>query len=109
MYLVEDTTGAIILMMLSLFCLGSWPAFFHVVERRGRHPQHTYLDYSIATFLIALLFAITFGQLGPSSDQDFFLQLSQVIRLMYKNDMVLISYDYCQWSQCLLSSRIKNI
>ena len=84
MYLVEDTTGAIILMMVSLLCLGSWPAFFHVLERRGRHPQHTYLDYAITCFIIALLFALTVGQMGSggtssSSDQNFFTQLSQVI------------------------------
>lgn len=77
MYLVQDRTGAIVLMILSLWCLGSWPAFFNILERRGRLPQHTYLDYAISTFIVAVLFAVTFGEIGFSA-QNFSTQLLQI-------------------------------
>jgi Ureide permease len=80
MYLVEDKGGAIALMLASLFFLGTWPAVMTLLERRGRLPQHTYLDYSITNLLAAVLIALTFGQLGDSKpgQPNFFTQLSQV-------------------------------
>lgn len=77
MYLIEDRNGAIILMVLSLCCLGSWPVFFNILEQRGRLPQHTYLDYAFSTFIGAVLFALTFGEIGFSA-QNFTTQLAQV-------------------------------
>jgi Ureide permease len=80
MYLVEDKGGAIALMLASLLFLGTWPAVMTLLERRGRLPQHTYLDYSITNLLAAVLIALTFGQLGDSKpgQPNFFTQLSQV-------------------------------
>ncbi|KAG6546979.1 hypothetical protein Mapa_011595 [Marchantia paleacea] len=79
MFVVTDKASAIVLMIVSLWCLGSWPAFFNVLERRGRLPQHTYLDYAISTYLIACFFALTLGQAGPSSQSspNFIDQLGQ--------------------------------
>ncbi|BBM98651.1 hypothetical protein MPTK1_1g15150 [Marchantia polymorpha subsp. ruderalis] len=79
MFVVTDKASAIALMIVSLWCLGSWPAFFNVLERRGRLPQHTYLDYAISTYLIACFFALTLGQAGPSSQSspNFIDQLGQ--------------------------------
>ncbi|XP_043724048.1 ureide permease 1-like isoform X2 [Telopea speciosissima] len=79
MYLVESKAGAIFCMLLSLFFLGTWPACMTVLERRGRLPQHTYLDYSITNFLAAVIIAFTFGQIGPSKPgmPNFITQLSQ--------------------------------
>ncbi|CAM0949811.1 unnamed protein product [Alopecurus aequalis] len=79
MFIVEDKGGAIALMCFSLFFLGTWPALLTLLERRGRLPQHNYLDYSITNLLVAVLIALTLGQLGESKENmpNFFTQLSQ--------------------------------
>ncbi|KAM5567381.1 ureide permease 2-like [Rosa sericea] len=79
MYVVESKGGAIACMLLALFLLGTWPAVLTMLERRGRLPQHTYLDYSITNFLVAVLIALTFGQIGSSTPDkpNFITQLSQ--------------------------------
>jgi len=79
MYVIEDKGGAIALMLASLLFLGTWPAVLTLLERRGRLPQHTYLDYSLTNLLAAVLIALTFGQLGDSKRgmPNFFTQLSQ--------------------------------
>ncbi|ONK76183.1 uncharacterized protein A4U43_C03F24800 [Asparagus officinalis] len=79
MYLIEDKGGAIALMLAALLFLGTWPAVLSLLERRGRLPQHTYLDYSITNLLAAVLIALTFGQIGDSklNTPNFFTQLTQ--------------------------------
>ena len=89
---------------------GTWPALFNLLERRGRvssccskfslktcsvhvlgalnnrlcsllqKPQHTFLDYCIPNYIIAIIFALTLGQIGESSEQkpNFIPQLHQV-------------------------------
>ncbi|KAK1611376.1 hypothetical protein QYE76_035049 [Lolium multiflorum] len=66
-------------MCASLLFLGTWPAVLTLLERRGRLPQHTYLDYSITNLLAAVFIALTFGQLGEARNNmpNFFTQLSQ--------------------------------
>lgn len=76
MYLVESKGGAIVCMLFSLFFLGTWPAIMTLLERRGRLPQHTYLDYSITNLLAAVIIALTFGEIG-SGRPNFTTQLSQ--------------------------------
>ncbi|RCV19097.1 hypothetical protein SEVIR_3G373200v4 [Setaria viridis] len=79
MYLVKDISGAIGLMAVALVLLGTWPVVLAVLERRGRLPQHTFLDFSITNFLAAVLIALTFGQIGPDTPEtpNFLTQLSQ--------------------------------
>ncbi|KAJ4827734.1 Phospholipid metabolism protein [Turnera subulata] len=80
MYVVESKGAAVVCMLLALFFLGTWPAFLILLERRGRLPQHTYLDYSITNLLAAVIIALTFGEMGKSTPQapNFFTQLSQL-------------------------------
>ncbi|KAG0571608.1 hypothetical protein KC19_VG026700 [Ceratodon purpureus] len=79
MYSVDTKGPAIALMLAALCFLGTWPAIMNLVERRGRHLVHTYLDYSITNFLAALLFAFTLGQIGSSTPEqpNFITQLHQ--------------------------------
>ncbi|XP_054809235.1 ureide permease 1 isoform X2 [Prosopis cineraria] len=70
MYMVESKVGAILCMLLALFFLGTWPAIMTLLERRGRLPQHTYLDYSITNLLAAVLIAFTFGEMGKSTPDN---------------------------------------
>ncbi|KAK6157839.1 hypothetical protein DH2020_012087 [Rehmannia glutinosa] len=79
MYLVESKGGAIVCMLLALFFLGTWPAILTLLERRGRLPQHTYLDYTITNLLAAVIIAFTFGEIGNSTIEkpNFINQLSQ--------------------------------
>lgn len=83
MYLVESKGGAIFCMLISLMFLGTWPAVMTLLERRGRLPQHTYLDYSITNLLAAVIIALTFGEIGKSSP-NFFVQLSQASLYAYQ-------------------------
>ncbi|CAK9165971.1 unnamed protein product [Ilex paraguariensis] len=80
MYVVESKGGAIVCMLFSLFFLGTWPAILTLLERRGRLPQHTYLDYTITNLLAAVIIAFTFGEIGKSTPEqpNFLIQLSQV-------------------------------
>ncbi|KAK4841733.1 hypothetical protein QYF36_009591 [Acer negundo] len=80
MFLVESKGGAIACMLFSLLFLGTWPAFLTLLERRGRLPQHTYLDYSITNLLAAVFIALTFGEVGKSTFErpNFTFQLTQL-------------------------------
>ncbi|XP_061347292.1 ureide permease 1-like isoform X3 [Gastrolobium bilobum] len=79
MYLVESKEGAIGCMLLSLFFLGTWPAVMTMLERRGRLPQHTYLDYTLTNLLAAVIIALTLGEIGNNKphEPNFLSQLSQ--------------------------------
>ncbi|GKE32062.1 ureide permease 1-like protein, partial [Tanacetum coccineum] len=79
MYIVESKGGAIACMLLAHFFLGTWPVILSLLERRGRLPQHTYLDYTITNLLAAVIIAFTFGEFGHTNDNqpNFLVQLSQ--------------------------------
>ncbi|KAG1341959.1 hypothetical protein COCNU_05G001880 [Cocos nucifera] len=66
-------------MLAALSFLGTWPAVMTLLERRGRLPQHTYLDYSLTNLLAAVLIALTLGQIGDGKPNmpNFFTQLTQ--------------------------------
>ncbi|ESW25518.1 hypothetical protein PHAVU_003G042700 [Phaseolus vulgaris] len=76
MYLVESKGGAIVCMLVSLLFLGTWPAVMTMLERRGRLPQHTYLDYTLTNLMAAVIIAFTFGEIGNTAP-NFLSQLHQ--------------------------------
>ncbi|KAJ0240397.1 Ureide permease 1 [Hirschfeldia incana] len=76
MYMIESKEGAITCMLLALLFLGTWPAIMTLTERRGRLPQHIYLDYTLTNLLAAVTIAFTLGQIGPSRP-NFLAQFSQ--------------------------------
>lgn len=81
MRVIEDKGGAIMVMLVSLFFIGTFPAIMTLLERRGRLPQHTYLDYSLTNLLAAVVIALTLGQAGEPRPgmPNFFKQVTQVI------------------------------
>lgn len=97
MYLVESKGGAILCMLISLMFLGTWPAVMTLLERRGRLPQHTYLDYSITNLLAAVIIALTFGEIGKSTPDspNFFVQLSQVSLCILEVAFLTFCYHLC--------------
>uniref|UniRef100_A0A0D9UW83 Uncharacterized protein n=1 Tax=Leersia perrieri TaxID=77586 RepID=A0A0D9UW83_9ORYZ len=79
MWVIEDKGGAIAVILASLFFVGSFPAILLLLERRGRLPQHTFLDYSLTNLLAAVLIAVALGQAGGGQSKlNFFTQLSQI-------------------------------
>ncbi|XP_010514126.1 PREDICTED: ureide permease 1-like [Camelina sativa] len=76
MYVIESKGGAITCMLLALLFLGTWPAIMTLTERRGRLPQHTYLDFTLTNLLAAIIIAFTLGEISPSRP-NFITQLSQ--------------------------------
>ena len=99
MYLVESKGGAILCMLLALLFLGTWPAVMTLLERRGRLPQHTYLDYSITNLLAAVIIALTFGEIG-SEVPNFFTQLAQVSSLCILKGGVLTVVEMKKFYIC---------
>ncbi|KAH9708012.1 Ureide permease 1 [Citrus sinensis] len=77
MYMVESKAGAIVCMLFSLFFLGTWPAIMTLLERRGRPPQHTYLDYTMTNLLAAIIIAFTLGEFGDARP-NFVYQLTEL-------------------------------
>ena len=54
MYVIDTKGVAILLMIISLCLLGTWPALLCLLERRGKKPQHSFLDYSITNYIIGM-------------------------------------------------------
>ncbi|EIE24652.1 putative ureide permease 2 [Coccomyxa subellipsoidea C-169] len=79
MYVVTSKGGGVVLMIAALILLGTWPALFNLLERRGRKPQHTFMDYCIFNYLVAIIIALTLGQIGYSTEEtpNFIPQLHQ--------------------------------
>ncbi|TVU50126.1 hypothetical protein EJB05_01483, partial [Eragrostis curvula] len=78
MLIIENKGGAIALILAALFFIGTFSVLLTLLERRGRLPQHTFLDYSITNLLAS--FIIAFGQAGESKpgQANFFTQLTEI-------------------------------
>ena len=92
-YEIQSTGGAIGCMLVSLFFLGTWPAIIASLERRGRLPQHTALDYAISNLLAAVIMVVTIGQNGDSKPAlpNFLDQLSQVINMFFDRHLFYLN------------------
>ncbi|EIE21260.1 fatty acid elongase 3-ketoacyl-CoA synthase 1 [Coccomyxa subellipsoidea C-169] len=73
---VDTKGGAIALLVVALILLGTWGPLLNLAERRGRHTVHTYMDFSIGFVLVAVVCALTFGQVGDTiHGENFFDQM----------------------------------
>ncbi|XP_039806621.1 ureide permease 1-like [Panicum virgatum] len=116
MYIVENKGGAIALILFAILCGGSFAPAMSFMERRGRLPQHIYLDYSIANFLVAVLIAFTVGQIGHGKVgmPNFFTQLSQdnwpsVLIAMAGGLALSLGNMICQYAWAFVGLSLVNI
>ena len=63
MLLPSTYVAAVVLLLISCVCLGSWPNTFKVSGSRWRFELY-YLDFAIGALAAAALMALTFGTLG---------------------------------------------
>jgi len=73
MLTVDTKGGAIGLLVVALVLLGTWGALLNLAERKGRHMAHTWFDFSLGFFLVALVCALTLGQFGHSTGNEQFI------------------------------------
>lgn len=66
MLVVETRDLALVFMVIGILMLGTWPAVWNFVERKGRHPGHTFIDYGIAYTMTAVVIAMICGQVGSA-------------------------------------------
>ncbi|TVU50118.1 hypothetical protein EJB05_01475, partial [Eragrostis curvula] len=80
MLIIENKGGAIALILAALFFIGTFSVLLTLLERWGRLPQHTFLDYSITNLLASFIIAFAFGQAGESKpgQTNFFTQLTEI-------------------------------
>ena len=64
---------ALLLMMVSMLCWGSW-ANTQKIDATWRF-ELFYLDYTFGLLAASILFALTFGRIDPSSTNSFFVNL----------------------------------
>ena len=75
MFTPQTYTAALLLMMLSMACWGSW-ANTQKIDSGWRF-ELFYFDYSIGLLAAAVLFGITLGRTDAASPDSFFLNLHQ--------------------------------
>ena len=68
MIAIDGVPLAIVVMLCGMVFLGTAPAIWNKVERAGRVPAHTMLDYTFAYVLVGVASTLTLGQLGPPHD-----------------------------------------
>ena len=63
------------LLLFAMFSLGSWPFLLHLASHKGRVRSHAYLDYCLAFYGVAIICALTLGQLSaPAPSTPNFIQ-----------------------------------
>ena len=75
MYIIESYTVAVILLLVTMFCWGSWANTQKLASKKWPF-QLFYWDYSIGVLLLALLAAFTLGSSGDSG-RSFLTDLGQ--------------------------------
>jgi len=63
MYLPSSYATALVLMLTSMVCWGSWPNFLKKLP--GWRLEYFYIDYSLGFLITALVFGVTLGSGGP--------------------------------------------
>jgi len=73
MFTPQTYSAALLLMMLSMLCWGSW-ANAQKIDATWRF-ELFYIDYTLGLLAASVLFGLTFGHTDPSSADSFFLNL----------------------------------
>ena len=68
MIAIDGIPLAIVVMLCGLVFLGTAPAIWNKVEKAGRIPADTMLDYTFAAVIVGIASTLTLGQLGPPRD-----------------------------------------
>lgn len=75
MYIIESYSTAVILLIITMFCWGSWANTQKLTSKKWAF-QLFYWDYSIGVLLLALIVAFTLGSSGDSG-RSFLTDLGQ--------------------------------
>jgi len=75
MYILESYSLAVVLLVITMLCWGSWPNMFKLTKDNWRF-ELFYWDYVIGIVLLSLIFGFTLGSSGESG-RSFLADLSQ--------------------------------
>ncbi len=75
MFIVESYAVAVILLLITMFCWGSWANTQKLATQSWPFPLF-YWDYTLGIVLLSLLFALTLGSIG-SEGRSFWVDLQQ--------------------------------
>ena len=65
------------LLTLGTFLFAAWPLLWEHLDRKGRVPAHSLLDFCIAYLVLALLLTLLLGSVGSGGDFSAAIQVAR--------------------------------
>ena len=75
MIVVTGLGVVIALIITGTLVLGVWPLCWEHLDRRGRTPSHSLLDYAVADLGVGLLISLIMGSVGSGGKSFLFPEL----------------------------------